>query len=68
MTTSSSQKFYVTFVAFDEVVIRTLGEVLESQSEKYDVNELESMSVDVSRAMDTPSTGAVPGSLEPSER
>ena len=41
--------------------------VLGSQSEKYDANGSESMSTDVSRATDTPSTGAILGSLEPSE-
>jgi len=66
MSTSSSQKLYVTFVALGEVVIRTFGGVVGSQSEKYDANGSESMSADVSGAMDRPFTGAVLGSLEPS--
>ena len=67
MTTSSSQKVYVAFVAFCEVVIRTFGRVFGSQSEKYTANGSESMSADVSGAMDTAPADAVLGSLEPSE-
>ena len=66
MPTSSSQKLYVTFVALGEVVIKTLGGVFASQSEKYGANGSESMSADVSGAMDMPSIGTVLGSLEPS--
>ena len=57
-STSSSQKLYVTFVAFGEVVIRTLGGVFGSQSEKYDANGSESMSAEVSGAMDASPVGA----------
>jgi len=45
-STSSSQKLYVTFFAFGEVVISVFG----SQSEKYDGNK----SANVSGAMDMP--------------
>ena len=52
-------------MALGEVAIRTFGGAVGSQSEKYDANWSESMSEEVSGAMDTPFTGAVLGSLEP---
>ena len=66
MSISSSQKLYVAFVAFCGAVVRTFGGVFGSQSEKYDASGSESMSVDVSGAMDTSSADAVLGSPEPS--
>jgi len=65
MSTSSSQKLYVTFVV-GEVVIGTFGGAVGSRSEKYDANWSESMSADVSGTMDTPFTSVVLGSLKPS--
>ena len=64
ISTSSSQKLYVTFVAFGEVVIRTLGGTSGSQSEKYAANGSESISAEVSGDTDTSSTGAVLGPVE----
>ena len=66
MSTSSSQKLYVAFVDFGEVVIRTFGRVLGSQSENYDANGSESVSGEVSGSMDMPSTGTAIVPLEPS--
>ena len=66
MSTSSSQKLYVTFVALGEVVIRSFGGVFGSQSEKYDANGSESMSAEVSWATDTSPESVVIRLLEPS--
>jgi len=56
----------VTFVALDEVVIRTFGGEFRSQSEKYDANVSESMLTKAPGAMDASSMGVVFGPLEPS--